>query len=89
MASRRKNIGLVVLALVLVASAWQAYSRLVSPTRIALVNYEDFQVARVFKSNDNPLIKVDMVALEELERVTDYDLVLFFGRGLNLEPEQF
>ena len=89
MASGRKNIGLVVLALALLAGAWQGYNRLVSPTRIALVNYEDFQVARVFKSNENPLIKVETVPLEELERVTDYDLVLFFGRALNLEPQQF
>ena len=83
MASGRKKIGLVVLALALLAGAWQGYNRLVSPTRIALVNYEDFQVARVFKSNENPLIKVETVPLEELERVTDYDLVLFFGRALN------
>ena len=89
MASRRRKTGLVVLAIALVVGAWQGYNRLVSPTRIALVNYEDFQVARVFKSNDNPLIKVETVPLEELQRVTDYDLVLFFGRALNLEPEQF
>ena len=47
------------------------------------------QAARIFKSNDNPLIAVEMVPLAELDRVTGYDLVLFFGRGLNLEPEQF
>ena len=89
MASRRKTAGLIILILAVVAGTWQAYSRFISPTRIALVNYEDFQVARDFKANDNPLIKVETVPVTELERVEGYDLVLFFGRGLNFEPEQF
>jgi cobaltochelatase CobN len=89
MASRRKSAGIIILLFAVVVGCWQAYTRFVSPTRIALVNYEDFQVARVFKSKDNSLIKVESVALEDLEKVVDYDLVLFFGRGLNLEPDQF
>ena len=89
MASRRKTAGLIILIVAVLGGAWQAYSRLISPTRIALVNYEDFQVARVFKANDNPLIKIETITLAELERVVNYDLVLFFGRGLNLEPDQF
>jgi cobaltochelatase CobN len=89
MASVRKKFLAGFAVLLLLVGGWVGYSKFLSPTRIALVNYEDFQVARVFKSNDNPMIKVEMVPLEELQRVTDYDLVMFFGRGLNLEPEQF
>jgi cobaltochelatase CobN len=89
MVSKRKKIILLAISVILLAGLWQGYNRLVSPTRIALVNYEDFQVARVFKANDNPLVRVETVPLAELERVTDYDLVLFFGRALNLEPAQF
>ena len=89
MATKRKKILMAVAGLLLLAAGFAAYSKYVSPTRVALVNYEDFQVARVFKSNTNPLIKVETLPLSELSRVSDYDLVLFFGRGLNLEPEQF
>lgn len=89
MASKRKKILWALAALVLLLGGFAGYSRYVAPTRVALVNYEDFQVARVFKANDNPLIEVETVPLAELERVSGYDLVLFFGRGLNLEPEQF
>jgi cobaltochelatase CobN len=89
MATTRKKILAGTAALLVLAGAWFAYGKWLSPTRVALVNYEDFQAARVFKSNDNPMIKVEMLPLAELERVDDYDLVMFFGRGLNLEPNQF
>ena len=89
MATPRNKLLLGTTLLLILAGGWFAYSKWVSPTRVALVNYEDFQAARIFKSNDNPLIAVEMVPLAELDRVTGYDLVLFFGRGLNLEPEQF
>jgi cobaltochelatase CobN len=88
-AAGRKQTLWIVLALIVAAALWQGYSRWVSPTRIALVNYEDFQAARIFKSNDNSLIKVESLALADLDQAPDYDLVLMFGRGLNLEPEQF
>jgi cobaltochelatase CobN len=83
---KRTALGLILLLLV---GGVYGYLKFASPTRIALVNYEDFQVARVFKSNNNPLIKVETLPLEDLQRIGDYDLALFFGRGLNLEPEQF
>jgi cobaltochelatase CobN len=85
--SKRVTIGL--LLVVVLGAAAGVYQKFASPTRVALVNYEDFQAARIFKSGDNPLIEVESIPLEELQRVADYDLVLLFGRGLNLEPEQF
>lgn len=89
MAITRKKFLLGAAVLLLLGAAWFAYGKWFSPTRVALVNYEDFQAARIFKSNDNPMIEVEMLPLEQLQRVNDYDLVMFFGRGLNLEPEQF
>ncbi|WNC72147.1 cobaltochelatase subunit CobN [Thalassotalea psychrophila] len=78
-----------ILTLMVIAALIGGYFKLASPTLVAMVNYEDFQVARVFKSNTNSMITINMVSLENIEQVANYDLVLFFGRGLNLEPEQF
>jgi cobaltochelatase CobN len=84
----KKRLLPILLALLLVGSLGYGYQRWLSPTRIAMVNYEDFQVARVVKSNQGRLIRIDTVPLAELERVADYDAVLLFGRALNLEPVQ-
>ena len=76
------------LALVLIGGGGYGYQKFMSPTRVAMINYEDFQVARVFKANQNRFIEVEILPLAELERVADYDAAIIFGRGLNLEPEQ-
>jgi cobaltochelatase CobN len=89
MASVKKRIFTLLLLIGVVGGGIAGYLKFAAPTRVALVNYEDFQVARVFKSNTNSLIKVELLPLEQLADIGDYDLALFFGRGLNLEPEQF
>jgi cobaltochelatase CobN len=84
----KKKFLLIVLALVVLGGAAYSYQNFASPTRIAMVNFEDFQVARVFKSNKSRFIEIDTLPLDQLERVGDYDAVILFGRGLNLEPTQ-
>jgi len=75
-------------ALLLAGVAGYGYHEFASPTRIAMVNFEDFQVARIFKARRNRFIEIDTVPLAELERVADYDAAILFGRALNLEPAQ-
>jgi cobaltochelatase CobN len=83
---RRLAYGL--LALVLIAALAWAWGRYLSPTRIALVNYEDFQMARVVKSNTNRFIQLENLPLDSLEELKNYDAALIFGRAIALEPEQ-
>ncbi len=84
----KKKLLLTLTGVLLLSGLGFSYQKFVSPTRIAMVNFEDFQVARVFKSNQNRFIEIDTVPLEALESVADYDAVLLFGRALNLEPAQ-
>ncbi len=80
---------IVAAAAVPVAYVW---TRHVSPTRIALVNFRDFQFAEMLDSEDpRAWVKLDRIDLPNLA-TTDlkrYDAAFFFGRGLNLdEPQQ-
>jgi cobaltochelatase CobN len=84
----KKKLLLALCLLLVLGGGGYGYQKYASPTRIAMVNFEDFQVARVFKAKQNRFIQVDTVPLAELERVAGYDAVILFGRGLNLEPEQ-
>lgn len=79
---------LVGLALV-AASAW-AWQRWLAPTRIAVVNYRDFQFAEMLDAKRSPFIRVDRIDLAALATapLSRYDAVYLFGRGLNLTAEQ-
>ena len=46
----KKKLILGLLVLLVLAGGTFSYQKYVSPTRIAMVNFEDFQVARVFSS---------------------------------------
>jgi len=84
---KKRIIGSILL-LAVIGGGFYAYSKLIAPTRIALINYPDFQVAKMVKSNKNSWIFVDPLPLEELDGVRSYDAALIFGRDLKLEPEQ-
>ena len=69
-------------------SAFFAYQHWLSPTRIALVNYSDFQIARFDKANDSEQIKLGKLSRDQLQHADSYDLTLIFGRGFALDPDQ-
>jgi cobaltochelatase CobN len=77
------GIGIAVLA-----GVWLAWQQWLAPTRIALVNYPDFQAARIVKARPNAFVRVERVGVDRLDRLGGYDLALVFGRGLKLEDEQ-
>ena len=80
-----------VLAMALLAGAgYVGYGELASPTRVALVNYQDFTVSRTIKAvADDHRFRFSRLLLEELDQADQFDIVLIFGRGLALDPEQF
>lgn len=88
----RPRIAACILAVVAVGvTAGYVWDRHVGPTRIALVNFRDFQFAEMLDSED-PLawVKLDRIDLPNLA-TTDlrrYDAAFFFGRGLNLDERQ-
>ncbi len=66
------------------------YYMLAAPTRVALVNYADFSASRAIKAvADNPHFRFGRLALDDLQLADRFDMVLVFGRGLALDPEQY
>lgn len=64
------------------------YSLLLSPTKIALVNFPSYQVSNIAMANDSRLIKVIEVKAEDASSLKSYDAILLFGPGLRLTEEQ-
>jgi len=82
------QITLAVLFLVLLGSGFRYYRQNISSTRIAFINYPEFSLARISKSNSNSWIKLDVLELDELDKLRDYTAVFIFGRGFQMSPEQ-
>jgi len=79
------RVGVALALLVILGLAWQ---RWLAPTRVALVNYADFQAARIVNARPGFFVQVDALGVDEMARLGRYDLVLIFGRGLNLDATQ-
>ncbi|RAJ80190.1 CobN/magnesium chelatase [Chitinophaga dinghuensis] len=68
--------------------AFVYYQQHIAATRIALINYPSFTVARMQKANDSRWVKLQSVAISDLSSVSGYDVALVFGRGLHLTALQ-
>lgn len=74
------GVGLLLLvALVLL------YLRYASPTRIATLNFPDFTVEKLIRSNDNPFVSIEVVPLDEAPKIADYDMVLVRVHGSSMD----
>lgn len=70
-------------ALLLLACAvwlWIGWRTWLAPTRIALVNYPEFQAARLVKASPDAFHRISVLPLQRLQQVKDYDLVLVLDR---------
>lgn len=66
-------------------SVWNTWF---SATRIAFVNFQTIQQGSISKANDNSSIKLSEVSLDDLDRLTNYDMVFVNGMGLRVVEEQ-
>lgn len=82
------KVGFVILGIALILGGAYGYNKYLSPTKIAFINYQEFQLSRISKSNSNSWIKIEELGLEELDKVRDYTAVFIFGRGFQMSPEQ-
>ncbi|WP_019541145.1 cobaltochelatase subunit CobN [Proteiniphilum acetatigenes] len=78
----------ILLLLIVLVAGFAAWGRFASKTRIALVNYPLFQLSGIVKSNADPFISYENLSVEGLNRLSKYDFVLIFGRGLDLSEDQ-
>ncbi len=84
----KKNIQRFVVFISLLAILIFLYGIYISSTRIALVNYQDFQMARVVKANDSNWLSIEKLDKSATEKFTNYDVIYIFGRGLSLTPNE-
>lgn len=83
-----KKLLLAIIIVAILVTGWFLWSKLAAPTKIALVNFQQFQTTSIVKANNDGFIKYEEVTLDELNKVSRYDFVLAFGMGLNISAEQ-
>jgi cobaltochelatase CobN len=76
-------------ALFIILAFLVVFHFVISPTRIALVNFQDFQYAEITELNHNPFIKITRINLEDprMEQIGKYHVAILFGKGLRLTPD--
>lgn len=84
----KRKIFLAIAVIVVLVIGWVTWSKLASPTKIALVNFQKFQTTSIIKSNDDKFIKYEEVSVDDLDKLKNYDFILGFGMGLNISAEQ-
>jgi cobaltochelatase CobN len=77
-----------IVAVAVLISLWAVWERTASPTKIALVNFQSFQVTSIVRANTDRFITYDELNFDQLNRLGRYDFVLAFGMGLNVSAEQ-
>jgi len=75
----------IVAAALIGISVWNTWF---SATKIAFVNFQTIQQGSISKANDNSSIKLSEVSLDNLDRLTSYDMVFVNGMGLRIVEEQ-
>lgn len=88
MKSILKKIGIAVLALIILGVGYLFYSKNISPTKVAFINYQEFQLSRINKSNTSSWVEIDVLEMDELDKARDYSAVFIFGRGFQMSPDQ-
>lgn len=86
MKKRRILIVAAVAALLLIG--FGVWSKWLSTTRIAFVNYQTITLGQIVRANDNPLVKIENLTAEDLAKADGYDMVFVQAMGLRLTEEQ-
>lgn len=84
--TKRRCVAAAVIALV-VAVLSVAYIETASPTRVAMLNFPDFTVEKMIRSNDNDFVSIESVPLDRCDDIEDYDLVLVRVHGTSLTAD--
>lgn len=85
-----KRTLLVLLIIITVAGVYFGYSLYLSPTKIALINFNDPFYADIVEANDNSFISIDRIKVkgDDLQSLNSYDVIFVFGMGLRLNEKQ-
>lgn len=84
---RKKWLTLSCLLIVILVGIW-VYNTWFGATKIAFVNFQTITMGGIAKANDNSFIKLQEVSVEELDRLSGFDMVFVNGMGLRVVEEQ-
>lgn len=76
------------LALLIVGGLFWAWKALLAPTRIALYNFQPFQIAKMVRSAEGQFVRVEAVDVDHTQDLGRYDAVLVFAMGMRITEEQ-
>lgn len=76
------------ITLLIFVIAFVGYSKWIAPTKIAFVNYQAITLGNIHKINNNSWVKIYDISLEELHKLSKYDMVFVNGMGLRIVEEQ-
>lgn len=80
-----KWAGVVLLAVVLGSFAWKKWF---AATHIAFINHQVITLGQIAKANDHDRIRLSILDVEDLDQISNYDVVLINGMGLRITAEQ-
>ncbi len=88
---RRKLVNryTLLMVVVLISAGW-SWTRHVSPTRVAVVNFTDVHFAQMLDAKDNAFVRLERLVPEDLNSadLSEYAATLVFGMGLHLTEGQ-
>ncbi len=85
---KKRRILIVAAAAALLLIGFGVWSKWLSTTRIAFVNYQTITLGQIARANDNPLVKIENLTAEDLAKADGYDMVFVQAMGLRLTEEQ-
>lgn len=85
-----KVLSKLVFAMVFLAGIWTIWDQKFASTKIAIVNFRDFQYNEMIEANTNPWVRLYKLDSESIENMSlnRFDAMFVFGRGLNFSDNQ-
>ena len=77
----------IILTVTIIAIFWHKY---ISKTKIAVINFRDFQYSQMMDAVSNNFIQIDRIDKADLAEIelSDYAITFIFGMGLRLDDQQ-
>lgn len=83
----KRNLIIAGTLVAVVLVAWFIWARVAGTTKVALVNFPNYQVAKMAKSLDTGFIDLKQLTIDDFDQLNRYDAVLVFGMGIRMTDE--
>lgn len=78
----------ILIAIIVISILTIGWNKYASTTKIALINFQDYQVANISLSNNDKFIKFEELPIDLINKTGKFDFILIFGMGLKLNENQ-